>query len=200
VAVLSGVAQAAGPGGAGKGFDPARYETVLAQKLGVSVEVLKNAQTAARNQVIDEAVTAGNLTQEQADRLKNAQPGQLRERIAPAAGAILRGVHNVFASAAKALGMTEQELMTEVRSGKSLAQVAQAKNVSRDQLKATILSNARTELDKAVGEGKLTSEQANTIYNGLSERIDQVIDSTGGGRRFMSRFMNGPRPIRDRTP
>jgi polyhydroxyalkanoate synthesis regulator phasin len=179
VAVLSGVAQAAGPGGGGRGIDPARYETVLAQKLGVTVEVLRNAQTAARNQLIDEAVAAGNLTQEQADRLKNLQPGQIKDRLANGAGAIVRGVHDVFGAAADVLGLTNQQLMQELRNGKSLAQIGQEKNVSRDQLRAAILSESRVQLDEAVSGGKLTQQQADTIYNGLTQRIDQIIDRTG---------------------
>ena len=50
-----------------KGID---YDTLFAEALGISVEQLNQARTKAFNNRIDQAVTDGKLTQEQADLIK----------------------------------------------------------------------------------------------------------------------------------
>jgi len=46
------------------------FDALLAEALGISVETLQAAQTQANNARIDQAMTAGTLTQEQADLMK----------------------------------------------------------------------------------------------------------------------------------
>src|SRR3990172_8040020 len=55
----------------------ARYQELLAKNLGVSVDQLKAAEKAARDQLIDEQVAAGKLTAEKAAKLKEAPAGPL---------------------------------------------------------------------------------------------------------------------------
>src|SRR4051812_18475810 len=75
---------APGPGGGGKKDGIfATYQTVLAQKLGITVDALKAAEKATRDQLIDNAVNTG-LTKAQGEALKSGQkpsrgtPGQQR--------------------------------------------------------------------------------------------------------------------------
>src|SRR6476660_6532619 len=58
------------PGGPGRGKALGDMQAALAAKLGISVDTLKAAETAARNQLIQDAVGAGKLTPDQATRLK----------------------------------------------------------------------------------------------------------------------------------
>ncbi len=185
----------AGRGGA------STYETLLAQKLGKTVAELGALQTAARNQVVDELVMAGKLTPEQANKLKSIQPGQARQRVEGAMrkarenGAlrgIVRGVGNLLEATADKLGIDRRQLFAELR-GKSLAQVAQAHGVSRDALKSTIVSQAKAELDAAVASKSLTREQADKVFDGLSRRIDQLLDRVHDERERGQR-PNVPRP------
>src|SRR4051812_23859932 len=67
---------APGPGGHDKNGIFAQYETVLAQKLGITVDALKAAEKATRDQLIDQAVTVGKLTKAQGDALKSGQKPQ----------------------------------------------------------------------------------------------------------------------------
>src|SRR5436853_157817 len=65
---------APGPGGGDhKNGIFANYQTALAQKLGITVDALKAAEKATRDQLIDNAVTAGKLTKTQGDALKSGQ-------------------------------------------------------------------------------------------------------------------------------
>jgi hypothetical protein len=80
------------------------------------------------------------------------------------------------------LGMTPQELRTEMQAGKTLAQVAEAKGVSRDELKAKLLEAHKTRIDAAVAAGKLTAEQAQQMTERATANIDQMLDRTPGQR------------------
>jgi len=69
----------------------------------------------------------------------------------------------VMNAAAQKLGMTAQELMTELRNGKTLTDVATEKKVSADDLKAAIVTAVDAKLDQAVKDGNLTQAQADQI-------------------------------------
>jgi lambda repressor-like predicted transcriptional regulator len=80
------------------------------------------------------------------------------------------------------LGMTPQDLRTELQAGKSLAQVAEAKGISRDTLKAKLLEAHKMRIDAAVAAGTLTAEQAQKMTERANAHIDQMLDRTPGQR------------------
>jgi len=86
-----------------------------------------------------------------------------------------------MAAAAAKLGMTTQELMTELRSGKTLADVAKEKNVTADELKAAIITAVTAQLDQAVKDGKLTQAQADQLKSRLDSQIDLNKSWPNGG-------------------
>jgi hypothetical protein len=151
----------------------------VAAKLGISEDKLKTAVDEAYNETIDEQVTAGKLTQDQADMLK--QRGfELAPMFGPHAGArIMIGGVEVMKSAADVLGLTTDELMTQLRDGKSLADVAQAQGVSADKLKSDLLARVKAALDTAVSDGKITQSQADEMYSRTESNIDTIINATG---------------------
>lgn len=144
----------------------------LADVLGITPSQLQEDRKEALNSMLDEAVANGTITQEQADRI--------REHPLRSAHRLKNAVVSVFDAAADTLGMTKEELRDEVASGKSLADVAAQQNVSVDQLKAGITSQITTQLDQAVADGRITSEQRTKILDGLNERLDTVINHEGG--------------------
>lgn len=159
----------------------ARYEEVLAQKLGVSVQTLQTAQTSARNQMIDEALAAGKITAEQAEKMRNAGPGELRKgRVERVKDRVHGAVVNIFQAAAKTIGVSNEELKTEVQSGKSLAQVANAHNMTTDQLKTGITTEIATQLNAAVSAGKMTQQQADAINQRVAQNLDDIVNHSGG--------------------
>ena len=76
------------------------------------------------------------------------------------------------------LGVTPKQLLTELRNGKSLAQVAVAHGKTAGGLKLVIVDAAKTRLDRAVANGRLTREQATQILAALSERLDTFLNRT----------------------
>jgi hypothetical protein len=180
------------------------YLNALAARLGLSVDQLKEAQKQARIDLVNQAVAAGRITQDQANRMIQAiQNGQLpggpgmgqrgqgpgqrgqgqRGQQGPNQGQRGAGMPGPGQAIANILGMTPRELRTEFQAGKSLAQIAEAKGVSRETLKAKILEAQKARLDAAVAAGRMTAEQAQQHAARMSANIDRMLDATPGQRR-----------------
>jgi len=175
-----GVTSAQQPGGSGdteggvKGFFN-RYSDALADSLGISRSELNEKRKAAVDETLDEAVDNGRLTQEQADKIKNHDWGRAGKLVDTAKNALT----DIFGAAASTLGMTTEELRTELKDGKSLADIAAEQNVGTDKLKADITAEIDEQLDKAVADGTITQERADAIAKKVAEHIDDVIDHDG---------------------
>jgi len=189
--------------GVGAGFAQQGNETAstflakVAAKLGIGEDKLTTAVDEAYQETLDEAVTAGRLTQEQADTLKE-RGFDFVPQFGPGFGerGPMGGVR-VMDAAATVLGMTVDDLMTELKDGKSLVDVAAAKGISQEKLTADLLAQVKTQLDGLVSDGKLTQEQADNIYTQTESNIDQIVSDTSGfnfGPRFGPGFgERGPR-------
>ncbi len=157
----------------------------VADQLGVSVDQLKEAFKNAATQTIDELVAEGKLDADKAEQIKSrieegqglfpfwridGKPGRWFEHPKLVFGAL--------DSAADAIGISRQDLIDELRDGKSLAQVAQEHNVSVDALKSAMLQDAKQKLDQAVADGTLTQERADELYANFESRIDDLVNRT----------------------
>jgi hypothetical protein len=111
----------------------------------------------------------------------------------------VHGAMNVFgnamAAAANVLSLDQQELRTSLQQGKSLAQIAAGRGISRDQLKAGMMAQLQTQIQQAQTTGRLNQEQASRLLQSLSQHIDQVIDRVGGQGPALNRGgPSGDRP------
>ncbi len=155
----------------------------VAARLGVTPDKLRAAFKAALSARVDAAVANGRLTPEQAAKLK--------QRIASGNGLGI-GARKGFAERQKAfrariakarvhgpvadyLDMTREQLRTELQSGKSLAQIAQAKGKTIDGLVAAMLAPAKAGLAKAVENGRLTKTRADEILAHLTEGAKKLV-------------------------
>ncbi len=183
----------------------ARYEELLAQKLGISVDSLTEAQKAVRDQLVDEAVAAGKLTAEQAEKIKAGELGALGRFGGPGGfGPFgeMRGDHknggpgiakevisSVFEAAAKVIGIDESQLRQDLASGKSLVDIAGAKGVSREQLKTGMTTDLKADIAQAQADGVIDQAMADRLTQALEQRLDDVIDGKAGdGMRFEFRM------------
>lgn len=177
----------------GKGDKSGRYEEVLAQKLGISVDQLHTYQKAAFDQVIDEAVQRGDLTADQGAKLKEHGPGKgglaLRAKAKMAVGA----VQDVFGAAASAIGITPQQLRTEMGTDNSIAEVAQSHGVSRPDLEAKMTDAVKKHLAEAVANKRLTQPQADKLLSAFDSRLDNLLDHEGGVRPLRDGMKRPPR-------
>ena len=154
-------------------------QIALAQ--GKTVAGLEDAIYADVQAHLDRAVANGRLngTQEQAmlAQLK-AHLDEIVNHTLPARG-MLGHKRPAFARAvASYLGLTGAELRTQLRAGKSLAQIATAQGKSVDGLKAAILAAAKAKLDRAVSSERLTAAQEKTILDRLSTHLDELVNRT----------------------
>jgi hypothetical protein len=83
------------------------------------------------------------------------------------------------AAIANYLGLTQDELRTQLESGKTLAQIASAQGKSVSGLEDVIYADAKTHLDQAVANGKLTADEEQTMLAELKSHLDDIVNSTG---------------------
>jgi hypothetical protein len=78
-------------------------------------------------------------------------------------------------AAAKYLGVSPQALGGDLRSGKTLAEIAKAKEKSVSGLEKAILAASKKQFDSAVKAKKLTATDESMFLKGLSSRIDTLV-------------------------
>lgn len=80
------------------------------------------------------------------------------------------------------LGMTAEELQAERLAGKSLVQIAAAKNISEETLISTIMDAKKAELAKLVADGKLTQAQMDLMLERMQTQVKTMVERTSVGR------------------
>ncbi len=90
------------------------------------------------------------------------------------------GMHDDLSIAATYLGFTESELRTKLRSGKTMAAVANATDgKSADGLVDALVDAAKKNIAADVSSGRLTQSQADGILSTLQQHITARVNSTG---------------------
>ena len=88
--------------------------------------------------------------------------------------------HGLFGASADAaatyLGITEDQLRTELQAGKTLAQIATAHNKTADGLVAALLADGKKHLDAAVTAGRLTAAQEQSMLDKLKALLTDVVN------------------------
>lgn len=151
----------------------------LAQNLGIGRDALDSAIQQSAEQTIDDAVASGKLTQEQGAILKQRiQEGKGLFLFGGrwGLGPRLPGCGLSLDTVASTLGITTDELRSELASGKTLSQIITEHGKTVDDVVNALVAEAKTKLDQAVADGRLTQEQANQILSTLPDRLKQMIE------------------------
>jgi hypothetical protein len=149
-----------------------------AQRLNVSPDKLKAALQGAFADQLDQAVKDGKLTQQQADRIKQRiQRGEGLPPFGPGPHMGMRfgGPRGDLKAAADYLGLSREQLMSQLRGGKTLADVAKAQGKPVDGLEQAIVAAAKAKLDKAVSQGRITSQQRDQLLQGLQQHVGDLV-------------------------
>lgn len=176
--VLAGAVGLAGLG-VGTTFGPsvASAATTTTQAAGDRVSSIRSA--------IAGLVTNGTISQAQADKVATtlgSADGVFGGRGGRGGG---RGVD--LTTAASAIGVTADDLRTQLQAGKTLAEVAKSKGVSQATLVDKLVATEKTRIAAAVKAGTMTQAQADTRLAGLTAQVTtQVITDcfAVGGRGF----------------
>lgn len=187
VAALGGAGAAYGVTQGG-GNERQAFLNDAAGRLHVTPQQLQSALTKAFEDRLEAAVKAGRLTQAQADAIKRRIErrgglpfGGRRLFLHRGPGLIFR---DGFHAAATYLGLTDTQLGSRLRSGKSLADIAAQQRKSVSGLEGAIRAAVKSDLDSAVKAGRLTQAQENEILGRLDSRLSKLVNRRGLGPRF----------------
>ena len=84
-----------------------------------------------------------------------------------------------LAAVSKVLGITETELKTELEAGKSVADVAKAKNIDLATVKTALVAEAKAHVDAEVAAGKHTAAEGAIELADITSRIDTMLTTAG---------------------
>lgn len=76
----------------------------------------------------------------------------------------------------KQLGISVKTLVSDLKSGETLAQIAQSKGVSEQTLIADLSSDVQHLLDQAVSNGKLTTAQEQSLMKRFDAHVQAVVE------------------------
>lgn len=153
----------------------------LAEEQGVELDAVVDAVLAEAEARLDEAVENGRLTEDQAsgilDRLGDELPRRFEEPWEPRGpqgglfGQFHEGFWSRYDAVAETLGLTPEELFSELHGGKTIAEVAEGQGVDMDEIRE-VLEEARAEMMEerilqAVENGRISEEQAEWMLEGL---------------------------------
>ena len=104
---------------------------------------------------------------------------------------------------AKVLKLTAAELQTQLKSGKSLADIAKTQNVAISAVTAVLIADFKTHLDAEVASGKHTQAEATAKLTEFTARVTDMVNGVrptggqmggkrGGGRQHGPRGFGGP--------
>jgi hypothetical protein len=156
----------------------------VATNLNVSADQLKTALKDAGTQTIDGLVSSGKLTQAQATKLKDAinsgKYPELSRLFRRGAARRLVAAKLIVTSSAKAINIQPADLKTELKAGKSIADVAGEHNISLDTVKTQITTDAKAKLDTAVQNGKITQAREDAAMTKLESSLDKILSRHKG--------------------
>lgn len=148
--------------------------------------------TEALEYLVDSAVAAGRLSEEEGEELKESlESGDallprlsddlFRDRdVEPFAprglGPELFGASLDLDEAAAYLDLSESELEDELQDGKTLAEIAGEQGKSVDGLVQALVDAAEERIDEAVAAGRLPEDRATEIKQGLEDHIRDRVD------------------------
>ena len=176
--------------------DPSRpfsnFLSRLAENLGITETELQDAIDTTSGQIVDEKVAAGDLTEEQAARIRERiESGEGRPFFGGFGGSKGFGHGSGFGfglfdgDLTTFLGISDDDLRAARADGQSLAQIAEANGVSRDDLIAFLVGQREEQLAAAVEAGKIDQSQADQFLDRFQQNVDGIVDGTasfGPGR------------------
>ncbi len=151
------------------------FMTHFAVEIGKTQAQINTAFQKAIADTLADEVKSGQITQAQADAIKQKLAGQTPCTLRNMAGrkpggdktAMAAYMQQYLAAAASALGISEAQLKTDLAGGQSLSQVAAAQHVSEADFRTRVIASLKPALDKAVADKTITAAQEQELLNRL---------------------------------
>jgi uncharacterized protein YidB (DUF937 family) len=119
----------------------------------------------------DSSSTGGTGSSNEGSTDSETNPGQRHQ-----GGHVGRG--HKLDDVASILGLTTDELRTQLQGGKTLGQIAQDKGISADDLVSQMVAKLTERLNQAVADGRITQAQADTKLADADQRFRALLDRT----------------------
>jgi hypothetical protein len=165
-----------------------QFWEAVARRLGITPERLQQA--------ISEARTELGLPAQDGPRGRGfpGGPGRPDPQGTPGAGGV-RGVRVrlAFDVAAQTLGLTPEQLRQEL-SGRSLADLARARNIDPARVVQAMRDDAFRRIDQAAADGRIQAGDVAALKERTSQEIERFVNQTLPARG------RGPRPGASPTP
>lgn len=142
----------------------------VAEEQGVELQVVIDALVAAATERLEEVEAA--LPERMTELVNRTGWGEHRR---PGRG--LR--HLGLASAAEAIGVTVEGLRSELASGATIAEVAEANDVAVQDVIDAMVGDASAKIDDAVAAGRIDEDRAAELKAALEERITAAVNGEG---------------------
>ena len=159
----------------------------IAAAQNVSVQSVIDAVVADMKAHVATEVASGEITQTEADAkladvvaratdmVNGVRPAGMPEGMAGGMGGRGPSPESITAIA-KVLNLTEAQLQTEVQSGKSLADVAAAQNVSVQSVIDAVVSQMKAHIAGEVASGEITQAQADTKLADVTAHATDMVN------------------------
>jgi hypothetical protein len=132
---------------------------------------------AAQKSALDPLVQDGTISQDQEAKVLSAlETAGPKGPGGPGFGGPGFGRGADLGAVAQVLGITTDQLKTDLEAGQSIADIAKAQNVDVAKVVQAIVDAANAKLDEAVQSGKLTQDQADKIKADETQRITDMVN------------------------
>jgi hypothetical protein len=167
------------PGAVGASTVCSDFMSHFATDVGKSQAQINAAFQQAIAQTLADQVKSGQITQAQADAIKQKLAHQTPCTLGtattrPKGGAGAKPTFSNYmqyylSAAAAALGLKDEQLTADLKNGQSLSQIAAAQNppVTEAEFRTRVIANLKPVLDKSVANKLLTAAQEQMIMNQL---------------------------------
>lgn len=160
----------------------------IAESKNVSQDTLVNAMITANQEKLEAAKASSKITQTQYDKCLSDMKTRITEQVTSTKAGPLEGKGGKFGPGmgrnnsldvvSELTGLTEDAIFTQLKAGKTLAQIAESKNISQDTLVTALVKDVRQNLDTAKTDGKITQEQYDSCVADLQAKITKQVTST----------------------
>lgn len=152
----------------------------LAANLGIDQDELTTAIDTTKQQMLDEAVQEGKITQEQADKIAERKDrgfcgfgfndGRMgnKGKMGPEGrlgGRNLDGMADI-------LGITREELQAELESGKNMQDILTGHGLTMEECRQKMQEQRKAQINQDVTDGKITQEQAGKMLQNKGPRFN----------------------------
>ncbi|HZS75380.1 MAG TPA: hypothetical protein VFA41_02100 [Ktedonobacteraceae bacterium] len=152
-----------------------QYLQDLAQRLGVSVNTLQSDRLAATQDVLNQMVKDGKLTQKEANaiiqRLQSHQACTGKHDLYSGTKVVLAQLKQYLPTienqVASGLHLTSSQLQADLQKGMTLEQIAKAQNITTAQLHTIVLNAIQSAVNQAVSDGNITQQQGSAFMSYL---------------------------------